>query len=70
MSEDRDAFKVNSLTGLDHASPVEGEVIWDPVRSIWNSGMFLAAVILGPPMFSWSALVACIWSVPSRARAC
>jgi sn-1 stearoyl-lipid 9-desaturase len=58
MSEDRDAFRVNSLTGLDHASPVEGEVIWDPVRSIWNGGMFLAAVILGPPMFSWSALVA------------
>jgi hypothetical protein len=57
MSTDRDAFKVNSLTGLDDASPVEGEVVWDPARSIWNSGMFLAAVILGPLTFSWSALV-------------
>jgi fatty-acid desaturase len=57
MSDDRDAFKVNSLTGLDHASPVEGEVVWNPARSIWNSGMFLAAVILGPLTFSWSALV-------------
>jgi sn-1 stearoyl-lipid 9-desaturase len=57
MSEDRDAFRVNSLAGLEHASPVEGEVIWDPVRSIWNSGMFLAAAILGPLTFSWSALV-------------
>src|SRR5271167_1520791 len=56
MSEDRDAFRVNSLAGLDHASPVEGEVIWDPVRSIWNSGMFLAAAILGPLTFSWGAL--------------
>jgi stearoyl-CoA desaturase (delta-9 desaturase) len=60
MNEDqghqRDAFKVNSLTGLDHASPVEGDVVWDPVRSIWNTGMFLAAAILGPLTFSWSAL--------------
>ena len=54
--EQRDAFKVNSLTGLDQASPVEGEVVWDPARSIWNTGMFLAAAILGPLTFSWSAL--------------
>jgi len=33
-------YKVNSLTGLDRASAVEGEVVWDPVRSIWITGMF------------------------------
>ena len=53
---ERDAFKVNSLTGLDRASPVEGEVLWDPARSLWNSGMLLVALILGPLTFSWSAL--------------
>jgi len=51
----QDAYKVNSLTGLDRASAVEGEVVWDPVRSIWITGMFLAAMILGPLTFSRGA---------------
>jgi stearoyl-CoA desaturase (delta-9 desaturase) len=51
----RTAFKVNSLTNLDTASPVEGEVLWDPARSIWNSGFLLAALVLGPLTFSLSA---------------
>jgi sn-1 stearoyl-lipid 9-desaturase len=56
MSEaGRDAFKVNSLTGLDRASPVEGEVVWDAPRSLWNVSMFLGAVILGPVFFTWDA---------------
>jgi sn-1 stearoyl-lipid 9-desaturase len=56
MSEaGRDAFKVNSLTGLDCASPVEGEVVWDGPRSLWNAGMFLGAVTLGPLFFTWDA---------------
>jgi fatty-acid desaturase len=52
----RDAFKVNSLSGLDRASPVEGEVVWDAPRSLWNIGMGLGALILGPLLFSWSAI--------------
>jgi stearoyl-CoA desaturase (delta-9 desaturase) len=52
----QDAFKVNSLTNLHAASPVEGEVVWDPVRSIWNMGMLAAALILGPLTFTWGAL--------------
>ena len=60
MKTDQDAgtnaFKVNSLTGLDRASPVEGRVVWDPPRSIWNTGMLLAALILGPVTFAWDAL--------------
>ena len=58
MSHDgtqRDAFKVNSLTGLDRASPVEGEVVWDAPRSIWNNAMFLGALVLGPLTVTWSA---------------
>ena len=50
-----DAFKVNSLTGLDMASPVEGDVVWDPGRSIWNGAMLLGALVLGPLYFSWGA---------------
>ena len=51
----RAAFKVNSLTNLDTASPVEGEVLWDPGRSLWNSGFLLGALVLGPLFFTWSA---------------
>src|SRR5262249_7743012 len=68
MSQDFEAFKVNSLTGLDRASPVEGEVVWDPVRSLWNSGMLLAAVILGPVTFSWSGLA--VFLVPGGVTLC
>jgi stearoyl-CoA desaturase (delta-9 desaturase) len=46
---------VNSLTGLDHADPVAGRVVWDPPRSIWNTAMFLGAIVLGQLYFSWSA---------------
>ncbi len=51
-----DAYKVNSLTDLDGASPVEGKVVWDPPRSLWNGSMLLAALILGPLTVTWSAL--------------
>jgi stearoyl-CoA desaturase (delta-9 desaturase) len=52
----RDAFKVNSLTGLDDADAQVGDVVWDWPRSLWNSGMLAGAVILGPLTFSWGAL--------------
>ena len=50
-----DAYKVNSLGNLDTASPVEGRIVWDPGRSIWNGAMLLGALVLGPLTFSWSA---------------
>ena len=56
----RDAYKVNSLTNLEKASPVEGEVVWDPLRSIWNGAMLFAALILGPLYFTWDAFAAFI----------
>lgn len=60
MSGDRgtnqDPYKVNSLTGLDRADPVEGEVVWDPPRSLWNTGMFCTAILLAPFTFEWGAL--------------
>jgi len=54
--EQHDFYKVNSLTNLDKASPVEGTVVWDAPRSLWNGAMLLGAIVLGPLTFSWSAL--------------
>ncbi|HEY0325802.1 MAG TPA: acyl-CoA desaturase [Allosphingosinicella sp.] len=49
------AFKVNSLTGLDRASPVEGKVVWDASRSLWNGFMLGGALVLAPLTFTWGA---------------
>lgn len=51
-------FKVNSLRINPHADPMAGRVVWDPSRSLWNGGMLLGALVLGPIYFSWSALAA------------
>jgi fatty-acid desaturase len=37
-------------------SAIEGTVHWKPVKSIWISGMTLAALIGGPLFFTWGAL--------------
>jgi stearoyl-CoA desaturase (delta-9 desaturase) len=52
----RNAFKVNSLTDIDRASPLAGRVAWDPARSVWNNGMLLTALSLGPLTLTWDAL--------------
>jgi stearoyl-CoA desaturase (delta-9 desaturase) len=49
------AFKVNSLSGLDRASPVEGRVVWDAPRSLWNAAMLAGALVFGPLTFAWDA---------------
>jgi len=56
LEPQRDAFKVNSLTSLDTASPVEGEVLWDPARSIWNGSMLIGALVLAPLHVTWGAV--------------
>lgn len=38
-------------------SAMAGTVHWQPAKSLWISGMTLAALIGGPMFFSWSALV-------------
>lgn len=50
-----DPYKVNSLRIGPQTSPVSGQVRWDPLRSIWNGSMLLAALLLAPLNFSWSA---------------
>jgi stearoyl-CoA desaturase (delta-9 desaturase) len=48
-------YKVNSLRIHPHAEPMSGRVTWDPTRSLWNGGMLLATLELGPMYFSWGA---------------
>ena len=50
-----DPYKINSLVLDGGCDPSEGVVRWDPARSLFNGGMLLAAVVLGPLHFSWSA---------------
>jgi stearoyl-CoA desaturase (delta-9 desaturase) len=39
------------------ANADEGTVAWAPFKSLWNTGMYLTALILGPMYFTWGALV-------------
>jgi stearoyl-CoA desaturase (delta-9 desaturase) len=49
------AFRVHSLSGLDRASAFEGRVVWDAPRSLWNIGMFGAAITFAPATFGRDA---------------
>jgi stearoyl-CoA desaturase (delta-9 desaturase) len=55
-SVDRDPYKVNSLILRPGVQPVDGKIVWEPRHSLWNGGMLIAAITLGPLYFSWSAL--------------
>src|SRR5207237_10440301 len=66
--EEHDFYKVNSLTNLETASPVEGTVVWDAPRSLWNGAMLLGAIVLGPLTFSWSALA--VFLITARITLC
>ncbi len=52
-----DPFRVNALILSPEADPLTAEVCWDPVRSLWNGGMMLAALGLGPLTFAWDAFL-------------
>lgn len=38
------------------ASPCDGRPVLDPAKTAWNGAMLAGAVVLGPMVFSWSAL--------------
>jgi stearoyl-CoA desaturase (delta-9 desaturase) len=52
-----DPYKVNSLVLGPDTNPVAGVVRWDPMRSIWNGSIFLAAVTLAPIYTTWDAFL-------------
>ncbi|MEP7245446.1 MAG: acyl-CoA desaturase [Gammaproteobacteria bacterium] len=51
-------YKVNSLVLGPDTDPLRGRVSWDPARSLWNGGMLLSALVLGPMYFTWGAFSA------------
>src|SRR2546422_6257978 len=63
-----DPYKVNSLVLRPDTDPVAGVVRWDPVRSIWNGSIFLAAVVLGPIYATWDAFL--VFLILSAATLC
>ena len=44
------------ILATEGTDPVQGCVRWAPAKSLWIGGMSLAALVLGPLLFSWSAL--------------
>ena len=54
---------MNLMPGSDRivangdTDPLDGRVRWAPAKSIWIGTMTASAVALGPPLFSWSALL-------------
>ena len=52
-----DPYRINGLVFDRDCNPAVGQVRWNTARSLWNGTMFLAAIILAPLYFSWSALV-------------
>jgi sn-1 stearoyl-lipid 9-desaturase len=53
-----DLYKVNSLLLGSHTDPLRGHLRWDPPRSLWNVGIWVVAVLLGPVTATWdSALI-------------
>jgi stearoyl-CoA desaturase (delta-9 desaturase) len=51
-----DRCTVNSLREVPGCDPGAGTVRWDPVHSLWNSGMLAAALLLAPAYASWGAV--------------
>lgn len=54
----RDPHKVNTIVLDGNPDPCDGVVRWAPARSLWNGGMLLGALVLGPLLFTWGALAA------------
>ena len=50
-------FRSPRMFDAADTSAVEGHVAWKPVKSLWISGMTLAALIGGPIWFTWGALL-------------
>src|SRR6185436_18730465 len=48
-------FRSPRMFDAADTSAVDGRVAWKPVKSLWISGMTLAALIGGPISFTWGA---------------
>lgn len=44
-----------------NTNPVDGKVVWEPVKSLWYLSMIAVALVAGPSTWSWqTSLVACL----------
>lgn len=50
-----DSLKNHRVQATETADVVRGEVRWEPVRSLWFTGMALGALVGGALTFSWGA---------------
>ena len=48
MPHHDDPYAVHAVVETLGVSPVAGRVVWGPAHSLWNGGMMLATLILGP----------------------
>lgn len=53
--EKRTSGFVKRQRALERQRWVEGDVVWDIPRSLWNGVMLLAAIVFGPMTFGWDA---------------
>lgn len=51
------AYKINSLVLNEDVSPLTGKIVWDKSRSLWNTFIFLTAILIAPFYFTWSAFL-------------
>jgi len=56
MRRSDDVYAVNSVVLTGGEDPVEGRVVWNPVYSLWNGGMLLAALVFAPSTLRWDTL--------------
>ena len=60
MGSDRardDRCRVNSLIEMPGCDPAKGIIRWNPVHSLWNGGMLVVSLVLGPIFFVWDAVI-------------
>jgi fatty-acid desaturase len=55
LAQSASTFRSPRMFDANDTGAVEGEVRWQPVKSLWISGMTAAALIGGPLCFTWDA---------------
>ena len=61
-------ISTDRVISTDGCSPLEGRVVWTPLRSIWTLGMAAAGIVGGAMTASWDA--AAVFLITSAATLC
>src|SRR5260370_3083928 len=57
LAQSASTFRSPRMFDAGDTGAVEGEVRWQPSKSLWISGMSAAALIGGPLCFTWDAFL-------------